>query len=171
MAAITLTGTIKRRRKETITIITVTARNNKRKVEIVRNNLNGRMKTARSRQKTATEGKGTIDREITITTGTEDKTRDGITKTDVRKGNFYYSKLNVKCKRNLNIHMYKNHIKSLCFLRKINQRAEKTKMDGAAYSSIHKRKRQTYFIRRSALEIRRCSTPVSERTISFPSTS
>lgn len=45
MAAITLTGTIKRKRKETITIITVTARNNKRKVEIVRNNLNGRMKT------------------------------------------------------------------------------------------------------------------------------
>ena len=44
------------------------------------------MKTARSSQKTATEGKETTDREITITTtGTEDRTRDGTTKTDVRK--------------------------------------------------------------------------------------
>ena len=87
MAATTLTGTIKRRRRETIiVIITATARNNKRKVEIVRNNLNGRMITARSRQKTATEGKEITVREITITTGTEDRIRDGTTKTDVRKG-------------------------------------------------------------------------------------
>ena len=83
-AAITLTGIIKRRKKETI--ITKTARNSKQKAAIVRNNLNGRMKTARSSQKTATEGKETTAREITITTtGTEDRTRDGTTKTDVRK--------------------------------------------------------------------------------------
>ena len=83
-AAITLTGIIKRRKKETI--ITETARNSKQKAAIVRNNLNGRMKTARNSQKTATEGKETTAREITITTtGTEDKTRDGTTKTDVRK--------------------------------------------------------------------------------------
>ena len=43
-------------------------------------------KPARNSQKTATEGKETTAREITITTtGTEDKTRDGTTKTDVRK--------------------------------------------------------------------------------------
>lgn len=79
-----LTGIIKRRRKETI--ITETARNSKQKAAIVRNNLNGRMKTARNSQKTATEGKETTAREITITTtGTEDRTRDGTTKTDVRK--------------------------------------------------------------------------------------
>ncbi len=83
-AAITLTGIIKRRKKETI--ITETARSSKPKVAIVRNNLNGRMKTARNGQKTATEGKETTAREITITTtGTEDRTRDGTTKTDVRK--------------------------------------------------------------------------------------
>ena len=83
-AAITLTGIIKRRKKETI--ITETARNSKQKAAIVRNNLNGRMKTALNSQKTATEGKETTAREITITTtGTEDKTRDGTTKTDVRK--------------------------------------------------------------------------------------
>ena len=79
-----LTGIIKRRRKETI--ITETARNSKQKAAIVRNNLNGKMKTARNSQKTATEGKETTAREITITTtGTEDRTRDGTTKTDVRK--------------------------------------------------------------------------------------
>ena len=83
-AAITLTGIIKRRRKETI--ITETARNSKQKAAIVRNNLNGKMKTARNSQKTATEGKETTAREITITTtGTEDRTKDGTTKTDVRK--------------------------------------------------------------------------------------
>ena len=44
------------------------------------------MKTARNSQKTATEEKETTVREITITTtGTEDRTRDGTTKTDVRK--------------------------------------------------------------------------------------
>ena len=44
------------------------------------------MKTARNSQKTATEGKETTAREITITTtGTEDRTKDGTTKTDVRK--------------------------------------------------------------------------------------
>lgn len=74
----------KRRRKETI--ITETARNSKQKAAIVRNNLNGKMKTARNSQKTATEGKETTAREITITTtGTEDRTKDGTTKTDVRK--------------------------------------------------------------------------------------
>lgn len=74
----------KKKKKETI--ITETARNSKQKAAIVRNNLNGRMKTARNSQKTATEGKETTAREITITTtGTEDKTRDGTTKTDVRK--------------------------------------------------------------------------------------
>ena len=71
--AITLTGIIKRRKKETI--ITEIARNSKQKAAIVRNS-----------QKTATEGKETTAREITITTtGTEDKTRDETTKTDVRK--------------------------------------------------------------------------------------
>jgi gliding motility-associated lipoprotein GldH/MazG family protein len=80
----TLPAMIKRRKKETI--ITETARNSKQKAAIVRNNLNGRMKTARNSQKTATEGKETTAREITITTtGTEDRTRDGTTKTDVRK--------------------------------------------------------------------------------------
>jgi len=50
------------------------------------NNANRNNKTARNSQKTATEGKETTAREITITTtGTEDKTRDGTTKTDVRK--------------------------------------------------------------------------------------
>lgn len=74
----------KKKKKETI--ITKTARNSKQKAAIVRNNLNGRMKTARSSQKTVTEGKETTAREITITTtGTEDRTKDGTTKTDVRK--------------------------------------------------------------------------------------
>lgn len=74
----------KKKKKETI--ITETARSSKQKAAIVRNNLNGRMKTARNSQKTATEGKETTAREITITTtGTEDRTRDGTTKTDVRK--------------------------------------------------------------------------------------
>ncbi len=73
-AAITLTGIIKRRKKETI--ITEIARNSKQKAAIVRNNLNGRMKTARNSQKTATEGKETTAREITITT-TEQRTKPG----------------------------------------------------------------------------------------------
>ena len=75
-----------RNNKKKKTIITETARNSKQKAAIVRNNLNGKMKTARNSQKTATEGKETTAREITITTtGTEDRTKDGTTKTDVRK--------------------------------------------------------------------------------------
>ena len=79
----TLTG-IRRKEKETM----ITARRHRLKVEIVRNNLREeKTKTVRNRQKTETEGKKeteTIAREIIIT-GTEDRTKDEIMKTDVRK--------------------------------------------------------------------------------------
>lgn len=83
-AAITLTGIIKKKKKGN-------NNNGNRPQQQAEggnrpHNLNGRMKTARNSQKTATEGKETTAREITITTtGTEDRTRDGTTKTDVRK--------------------------------------------------------------------------------------
>ena len=81
----TVTGT-RRREKEIMT----TARRHRPKVEIVRSNLRGgRTRIVPNRQRTATEEKEETEKivreTITIITGTEDRIKDGIMRTDVRK--------------------------------------------------------------------------------------
>ena len=67
-----------------------TARRHRPKVEIVRSNLRGgRTRIVPNRQRTATEEKEETEKivreTITIITGTEDRIKDGIMRTDVRK--------------------------------------------------------------------------------------
>ena len=81
----TVTGT-RRREKEIMT----TARRHRPKVEIVRSNLRGgRTRIVPNRQRTATEEKEETEKivreTITIITGTEDRIKDGVMRTDVRK--------------------------------------------------------------------------------------
>lgn len=78
----TATGT-KRREKEIIT-----TRHNKQKTEVARNLRNGKITTARNNRQTAIGAKERIGQETTtIMTGTEDKTRNGITRTgDLKEG-------------------------------------------------------------------------------------
>ena len=70
--------------------IMTTARRHRPKVEIVRSNLRGgRTRIDPNRQRTATEEKEETEKivreTITIITGTEDRIKDGIMRTDVRK--------------------------------------------------------------------------------------